>query len=652
MKNIIYILFLLFPILCGGQIDSVHKLNDIIVVGPKLDAIQIGKILHSVDSAKLYNQNFGMLHQNLAAHSNVFVKNYGLNNLSSLSVRGSNASQVATLWNGFNLNMLSQSQIDMNLIPSFFVDKLSVEYGASASKNGSGAIGATVHLQSSLPMRAGYMLQVGQQISSFSAFATTAKYYFSNAKFASSTKIIYNDAQNNFLFYPGGSILFAKEKMENNKSNQVGVLQENKWMMDKRHTLNAGIWWQETNRQLPPSSTSVNTKETQADRHTRFYAHCNGNYGRYLHNAKFVASKEYLRYTNPVLSIDNDYLTNRIMLESEHIYTNKIGVFSATAQYNYGQMISEKYTSDASQNRWSAQMSFAKQWMKNKLQTGLTARQELVNKQMIPLTYSINASYQLLRCVKLNSVFNTMYRLPTFNDLFWAGAGNPDLKSEQGIGADFGILFQYNAKDKWKTNSSSTSKINQLEIGVTAYTRKVDNWIIWTPSSTNIWRPQNVLQVWSRGVELSAHYAMQIKHTDFSVDANYAFSKSTNEKVNTAMNNALHQQLIYTPLHTANANVAMLYNNWQAIYQPQIIGQRFTSSDNENQLPNYMIQNVQIRKTILSSQKQCTIGAGINNISNQNYQVIAYRPMPLRNYFLSLQLQLRKTPSSKIIQKK
>jgi vitamin B12 transporter len=642
MKISIYILLILLPAATFGQIDSVQTLQQIIVSTQKIEALQIGKIITEIDSTKLVTQQFGCIKQHLAANANVFIKNYGTNNLSTISVRGSSASQVATIWNGFNLNMLSQSQIDMNLIPSFLIDKITIEYGASASKNGSGAIGSTIDLQSNLPMQAGHIINVSQQFGSFHNFSSAGKYFFSNAKFASSTKILYTDSKNDFTFFPNGTALLGKEKMQNNKFNQIGILQENKLIISKNHSVSAGFWWQNTNRQLPPSITSANTLETQADKHSRFYLHFNSVFGKYLHKAKVMASTEYLHYINPTLQIDNDYITNRVMLESEHVYVSKIGIFSAITQYNYGQMLSEKYISNAVQNRVSMQVSFAKTMFKNKLQTAITGRQDWVSNQTIPITFSANGSYQILNYLKINSVINSMFRLPTFNDLFWAGTGNPNLKSEQGIGADVGILFHSNNQIKENGNNKNLQNTiqNNFEIGITSFTRNVNNWIIWTPNTSNIWRPQNVLQVWSRGLELVAHYDIKINKFYIAANANYAFTKSTNQKVTIAMINALHQQLIYTPIHTWNANLNIRHQNWHAIYQLQSIGVRFTTSDNENKLPNYQIGNVQIRKTLVSSNYQCTIGAGINNIANLNYQTIAFRAMPLRNYFVSLQMQL------------
>ena len=57
----------------------------------------------------------------------------------------------------------------------------------------------------------------------------------------------------------------------------------------------------------------------------------------------------------------------------------------------------------------------------------------------------------------------------------------------------------------------------------------------------------------------------------------------------------------------------------------------------------------EIRKNANWKKQSITSAAGINNIFNQNYQVIAFRPMPLRNYFLSFNFLLhRQTQKLKI----
>jgi vitamin B12 transporter len=309
-------------------------------------------------------------------------------------------------------------------------------------------------------------------------------------------------------------------------------------------------------------------------------------------------------------------------------------------------MISQEYTNNAEQQRLNMEFSFFKSLLHKKLQTSITARQEVMRNYKIPPVFACNASYIFNNYWKLNTVVNTMYRLPTFNDLYWLGAGNPNLKSEEGIGAELGIHYtasKYGYKKSITAEvDSKTKKLikNTTTAGLTVFNRNVSNWIQWIPDATNIWRPSNLLQVWSRGVEASAKQNWNFSNWQIELNALYTFVNSTVEKVANGNTDILGKQLIYTPMHNGNAGLQIGYKTWQAVWQQQFTGIRFTTSDNAMQLPVYYVSNIQIRKSLPYNNNVCNVTAGINNLTNNNYQVIAYRPMPLRNYFASLQMRL------------
>ena len=653
MKRFFYILFFaLLPTICGAQLDTMHVIDAIMVYPSSQKLKSLGMNVQEIDSAKLQIQSFNSLQSILKNYSHVFVKDYGANYLSTISVRGSNASQVSTMWNGFNLSMLSQSLIDYNLIPNFLIDKMNVQYGGNSAANSTGAIGATINLQSNLQFHRGEFLKLGYQLGSFSAKNKYGQYFYSNNKFVNSTKLVVNKAINNFDFYEKGSALFPKLKLENNQFQQIALLQENNYVIDRRHTIGSGIWWQQTNRQLPPTITSANKNETQIDNHTRAYLHLSGNYGLYQHEAHVAASSEYLQYNNPSLQLIDNYTTNRISLESSHQLNFAKLYINGTAQYNYGQMISKQYTDNPTQHRFAAQLAAAKKMFHQKINTIINIRQEMVNQQLLPFIYSVGTEYQINYHWQLTANINRVFRLPTFNDLFWAGAGNLNLLPEKGVAQEIGINYKVVKKYPHEVyilevgNIASPGKAN---FGVHIFNRNINNWILWTPDNTSIWRPQNVLAVWSRGLEINATHQFTIKKCNVQYTVLYTYLKSTNEKVNAAMINALHQQLIYTPSHQASLNLDASYKQWQVIYNAQWVSNRFTSSDNNQALPWYTAANLQIRKNANWKKQSITIAAGINNIFNQNYQVIAFRPMPLRNYFLSFNFLLhRQTQKLKI----
>jgi vitamin B12 transporter len=79
------------------------------------------------------------------------------------------------------------------------------------------------------------------------------------------------------------------------------------------------------------------------------------------------------------------------------------------------------------------------------------------------------------------------FREPTFNDLYWPGSGNKDLKPEQGEAYELRV-----------ENQSLP-----IFIGASAFMRNVKNMIAWAPTGTgDIWQPSNLNKFDAKGVEL------------------------------------------------------------------------------------------------------------------------------------------------------
>jgi vitamin B12 transporter len=643
MKKYLYILIIFLSNDCFGQIKDVHVLPQVLVVKNSIQPTDIGRNIQVIDSAKMLQNNFGNIDNQLNTGNNIFVKSNGISNLKTVSVRGSSASQVAIVWNGFNLNMLSQSLVDLSLVPSFFVDKLEIQYGANMVDVGSGAIGATIELNSNLHFNTGHHIKFGHQVASFQSNVTNAQYSFGNAKFVSSTKVFYSKAKNNFPYYINGLPSFGTQLLENNTALQQGILQENKWQMNKNTILQSGIWLQHTDRNLPPSITSVNTKETQIDNHARLFVSLQQSYTKYLHTAKVAAFQEYLLYNNPIISINDAYTSNRINVESNNGFICKFGTFGANVQYQFGELLSTKHINNPIQHRVAFTGTWCKQLLSAKWNNLLSIRQELTQQQTMPFTASLNSSYYIIPNFKCNMMVHNMYRIPSFNDLFWLGSGNPNLLPENGIGAELGVVYTHKTKPKKNNVIDVLQPLNPFpksSFSICTYTRNISNWILWLPNTSSTWQPQNVQQVWSRGLESNANFCFTLKKISLQLCGNFAFTKSTIEKTSVQERATLYQQLIYTPIHSGSLSVDASYHGWQLHFQHQMLGNVFTTADNKNDISGYTIQNVQLSKNIYINKHSITFNSGINNMANKNYQVIAFRPMPLRNYFVSMQCNL------------
>ncbi|WP_234696755.1 TonB-dependent receptor, partial [Candidatus Kryptobacter tengchongensis] len=88
--------------------------------------------------------------------------------------------------------------------------------------------------------------------------------------------------------------------------------------------------------------------------------------------------------------------------------------------------------------------------------------------------------------------YGTGFRAPTFNDLYWHGSGNRDLKPERSKSYDFGFVV---------IAGSNVKVLSELKFELSFFNIDIEDRIIWLPSQENqsVWRPINIDHVNSRG---------------------------------------------------------------------------------------------------------------------------------------------------------
>jgi vitamin B12 transporter len=237
----------------------------------------------------------------------------------------------------------------------------------------------------------------------------------------------------------------------------------------------------------------------------------------------------------------------------------------------------------------------------------LGVRKEITNVYESPLLFSLGASYSPSKyyTLKLNASRN--FRIPTFNDLYWVGAGNPDLNPETSYQAEIGNVFNY--KDATLT--------------ITGYYIKLDNMLRWVPGSGSAWSPENIFKARSYGAEALFSWHKGFGKNNISVEATYAYTESHRE--------GQSEQLIYVPYHKATASVAYTYKNISAYYTHLVIGEVFTTSDNSSKLDPYNVSNLGVEYHIKFLQG-LDIGVQVLNLWDEEYENVAMRPMPGRHY--------------------
>ncbi|SDW72465.1 TonB-dependent receptor plug domain-containing protein [Aequorivita viscosa] len=603
MKEIFYILFLCmgFGQVIYSQTDNITTLENVYLKSVRIkDSAYTTNVTILSDS--VLRQNQASLTNLLNYNSTVYFKENGLGMVSSPSFRGTTASQTAVLWNGININSQTTGQTDFNTINIRGYNKIEVKPGGSSVADGSGAIGGTINLVNQLEYDAGFNNELFFNYGEFNTHGLDYRTSYSSKKLSLMLGVARNGSDNNYP-YPETERINSNGHYQN---TNISFAASSK--LDSKNTLKvfANVYKGRRNFSVP-TPNALKTKYT--DFNTRSLIEWERVLGKFVSNLKVATTTEEYRYFGNIAS---DFYTtatvNSLIAKYglDYAFSNNM-LFSLGANYTRNDGQGSDIQAET-RNLAAAIVSFKHKISKSVLYE-ISLRQEANAAYGSPLLYSAGMSVQLTSFYQLKLNTSKNYRIPTYNDLYWQGLGNPNLKPE--------VSYQGEISNNFKIKNASLS--------VTAYYNSVKNLLHWIPGSDGIFRPENTNQVQIYGLESILNLERKIDSHLFSLSATYAYTISENSKT--------QKQLIYVPFHKLTASVGYGFKNFSAYYQYLNNGEVFTTTDNatEHILNSYMVANLGAEYA-LGKQKKYKLGVQVLNLWDEAYESVQNRPMPGRNF--------------------
>lgn len=245
------------------------------------------------------------------------------------------------------------------------------------------------------------------------------------------------------------------------------------------------------------------------------------------------------------------------------------------------------------------------------------------------ITPSISVSLQPLSRtnLRIRSSYKKIFRVPTFNDMYYIRMGNKDLKPE--------YATQYNIGITWAGRISNT--LDFINISVDGYKNKVDDKIVAFPTG-NIFKMRNFGKVDMTGIDINLRSHITLKN-DMGLDlsGNYSYQKVIDVTDEKAKN--YKHQIPYTPRHYGSGAISF-ENRWVNIAYTLIVsGKRYALDQNipDNEMEAYTDHSVSLNRTFAFNDKSLRLQLNLINLGNKNYQIIQYYPMPGRSFTLSAQ---------------
>ena len=613
--------------------DSVRTLREVHITDHRLRRFTSGDKIVSVRTQAVNPVDHSNLSRLLLKYAGLNVRSYGPAGLSTASLRGTGSNHTAVFWEGINLQSSMNGSLDLTLVPVSFTDEVAVQYGGSGSLFGSGTLGGAIHLTSDGPVRSpGANGQVYQQFGSFGRRYTGVNAGYEGKQLTTQVRAFTHRADYDFPFY--NEYTNREERRRNAGLRQQGVLAENQWRPTARHTIAAKYWYQDNLVQVPNvTAAGGEARATQADDFHRAVLRWQYQQPRQQWQVRTALLFHRLVYDDKVRLLSTSRSTSWITEAENTYYLTAEHWWHTGINHTYETANVDSYAQDVQRHRTALFLSY-RALLGTRLETTIGARETLIDGRWSPFLPSLGLAYSLSPIWQLRSKIARSYRVPTFNDLYWAGAGgegNPDLQPETGWSGELGAQV-----------STLTSARTKALAELTIFSNSVNQWISWVPVTSSVWTPINVEQVWARGVELngSIHYPLADTWAAHA-QGNYSYTRSTKERIAAGGAPAeLHKQLIYTPYHQASASLSIDYRSLSLGYVLVLVGEQFTSASNSQTLPAYSTSDVSATyRWGIFPKHQLLVSGQINNLTDHAYSVRQGYPMPGRHYQVSIVYQ-------------
>lgn len=251
------------------------------------------------------------------------------------------------------------------------------------------------------------------------------------------------------------------------------------------------------------------------------------------------------------------------------------------------------------------------------------------------LSPHITAGFHYNNKIFVSVFYKDIFRMPTFNDLYYNKVGNVNLKPEK--------AKQYNFHCVWRP--SFFEKHLQHSLSIDAFAAFIEDKIVAIPTKNLfVWSMVNLGKVETKGISvamesfvfLSAKDKIQLRlHYDFQ----HSIDKTDPES------STYEHQIPYIPLHSGSASLSYHNPHWRAGYNLLVSGERYALRENiqPNRLKPYADHNISMEyihpwKIMPHCLITISIKAEILNLLSASYEVIKYFPMPERSFRLTLKI--------------
>ena len=656
--------------LAQNRLDTAQVLEEVVVVGNRYREVIPSQRL---SGAKLEALSSFSVADAIRYFSGIQIKDYGgIGGLKTVDIRSMGTNHLGVFYDGIQLGNAQNGQIDLGKFSLDNIEEISLYNGQKSeifqSAKDFGSAG-TVYLRTRRPQFS------GDKNHNLVSYFRTGSFGLVNPSVLWEQKITQNISSsfNAEYIYATGKYPFRYRKVLPDKTvawdttaiRQNGDIHSFRVEGGLNGSFDNGYWKAKTyfnnsEKGIPGAIVNNVWKRTQRQWDRNFFVQGSmqkslfKNYDL-LFNAKYA--NDWMRYHNPDTTLM--YLDNTF--RQQELYASLANKYKIIRNWDINLSVDYQWNTLSSnmknfvfpmRNTVLTALATAFEVWRFKAQASILGTFVFENAENVDdkqeFTPAVFLSYQPfvraknLSPLRLRAFYKRIFRMPTFNDLYYTDIGNIQLKPEYTNQYNVGI--QYN-------KPFEGGIVESLNIHVDAYYYDVTNKIIAIPKGNGQyrWMMMNLGYVEVRGIDVSAQIGWKLP-ADIHINTSLNYTHQKAQDFTDPLSPWYGGQIAYIPWHNGSTIANIVWRNWDLNYSFIYVGERYHNSANipENYEQPWYTHDLTIGKRVHLFKNAPSgktgiglkITAEVNNLLNQYYDVVLNYPMPGRNFKIILKMEV------------
>lgn len=257
------------------------------------------------------------------------------------------------------------------------------------------------------------------------------------------------------------------------------------------------------------------------------------------------------------------------------------------------------------------------------------------------LAPSLSASYQLLpgKEFYLRLMGKHIFRLPTFNELYFYHIGASALRPERASQFDVGVTWESGGR---KAGAAMASPVH-LSLTADMYVNRVTDKIVAVPFNMFVWRIMNLDRATIVGADVVSDVSWRLGNSHMlALNANYSWQRAMNSTVRVSP--IYHFQLPYVPQHSLCATLSW-ENPWVCVSVTNSVQScRWTTVEHTEgtRMPGFGVTDLSFWRSfslptwVSRGGAPITLRFTMQNLFDRQYAIVAHYPMPGRSWRMQL----------------